>query len=166
MRTGNFLEGVHIGRASIEMNRKNCFGARSYGCFCQGGIEICGARIDVRKHNLRAGVRDRFGGGDESIGRGDDFSARPNARGQKREMEGAGAGIERDAVTSFAVIGELLLERCDFVSQAESSIAAGAVECFEDFRAQRGVLFLQIIVRNRGDRFHADTLLFWEKPCK
>ena len=37
-----------------------------------GGIEVVGALVDVHKHRLPARLRDRLGGRNKCIGRGDD----------------------------------------------------------------------------------------------
>ncbi len=119
---GDFEDWIQVCGAAIEMNRDDGLGAAGDGRRDQCGIEVGGGGIDVDEDRSGAGVTDGFGGGDEGVGGGDDFVAGADAGGQQREMQCAGAGVERDAVLDFTVAGEGLLEAGDFFSEDERSL--------------------------------------------
>src|SRR5690348_6053331 len=75
-------------------------------------------------------------------------------------MQGAGSGIQTDAVPGLAKLREFFFERGDFRAEAEGRVAADAVERVEDFLAQSGVLRLEVVTWNFHQRFHRSTLLY------
>jgi hypothetical protein len=65
---------LHVTDATVQMNRQDCFGARS-DCGC-GGVGIHQVVIaDIDEHRLRAGVMNGGGGGYKCVGNGDYFVA-------------------------------------------------------------------------------------------
>ena len=109
-----------------------------------------GLRIDVDVDRARADVADRGDGGDEGERHGDDFVAGPDAGGDQREMQRAGAGVDRDAVRRALVGGELLLEGLDFRAEDELAGVEHAPDGGGDVRFDGEVLGFQVDERNHA----------------
>jgi hypothetical protein len=106
-------------------------------------ILYAGARpvlVDVDEDRPGAGVVDRGRGRDEREGHGDHLVAGADAGGQQREVQGAGAGVDADALGRAAVRGELLLERGHLAAERELAALEHAEDGRVDLLLDRVVL--------------------------
>ena len=145
---GDVQNCFEIDRASIQMHRHDRFGSggdRSLDLFW---IDVGRGGIDIDKDRFRTRVGDRLRGGDERVGRGDDFVTGLHARGQQAKVQRAGAAVERHAVLRFAVGGEFLLKLGDLLAEDERRVAANPVERGEYLLAQFAILGFQIEIGN------------------
>ena len=92
VRPGYGQDGIHVRGQSEQMDRHDGASIGCDGGFEQGGIEVVGDRIDVHENRFGADVSDGAGRGDETERRRDDFVAPADARGEKRQDQGVGAG--------------------------------------------------------------------------
>ena len=96
--------------------------------------------IDIHQHGPGADARDAAGGGEERIGRGDDFVAGTDVERHQRREERVGAGRHADRVRHAEPCGELAFERLDFGAEDEALAVAHARDGREHFVAKRRVL--------------------------
>src|SRR5207249_95396 len=73
-------------------------------------VDVARLRVAVHEHRLGPRDPDRFGGGEEGIGRSDDFISRLDAEGEEHEPEGVGARVQSHRVLHAEVPREVLLE--------------------------------------------------------
>ena len=72
---GDFIYGVHVRGAAVEMNGQDGAGARRDGAREKLGVEVRRGGINIHEHGLRTAISNRLGGGEEGVRRGDDFVA-------------------------------------------------------------------------------------------
>ena len=124
-----------------------------------GGVDVVGLRVDVDEDRLGAGAGDGAGGGEEGVGRGDHFVARPDVLGHQADQQGVAAGGDGDGVRAAAVRGQLGLALGH--GRAEDALLAlqHGVDGRADFVADRGVLGLQVEQRNGDGLRHVRGLV-------
>ena len=83
---GNFPHFIHPSRLAVKMNWDQRLGSRGNFLLDTFRVDVVGFRIDVHKYRLGANLFQRFGGGHEGMGRGDDLIAGPDAASQKCQM--------------------------------------------------------------------------------
>src|ERR1051326_1703551 len=108
---GNLADRSHVGALTIKMNRNEQLGARSNRSFDLAGIDAIGVWIGVDEYGCRAGDPDRFGGGEESVGRGDALVSRADAECLEGEPEGVGSVPHSNRESSS-------VEGCEFLLKA------------------------------------------------
>src|SRR5439155_18784193 len=87
---------------------------------------------------------DRLGGGDERVGRGDDFVTGFHPAGQQGQVQRRGAGRDPDRMLRAAVGGKGALEVFHLASQDECRALQHPVHRRVDLRLECGVLRLQV----------------------
>lgn len=64
---GNGVNGIHVGRLTIQMRLHDGFSARGNGCFDERGVNVVGACIRLHRHRRGPGVADGQPGGNIGI---------------------------------------------------------------------------------------------------
>ena len=90
--------------------------ARVRGCdrgFDLGGVDIECPRIDIDVNGRGAHITDGRHGRIKRERNRDHFVAWPNAGREQRQMQRAGSGIDRDAISRAAILRKFLFQRGD-----------------------------------------------------
>src|SRR5579872_2828789 len=119
---GNLADRFHVGALTIKMNWNEQLRARCNRCFNFARINAIGAWIGIDEYGGRAGNPDRFGGGEESVGRGDALVSRADAERLEGEPQGVGSVANPNRVSGPMKGGEFLLEA--FQHRAHDVLAA------------------------------------------
>src|SRR5438105_12604295 len=96
---------IHISGLAIEMDGDNGAGAGRDGPLQEVRVHGAGLVLNINKHGGGPAKANRFGGGDEGIGDGDDFVSRPNAEGEQGEPQGIAAVADADGIGGLAESG-------------------------------------------------------------
>jgi hypothetical protein len=107
----NRPERAHIAHQSIEVDRQDRLGLRSYRRLDLMRIEVAGIRFDLDKNRSRSRLENGRRRGDETHRRGDDFVARSDIEREQGHVQGAGATRDCERVPLAQVARELRLER-------------------------------------------------------
>jgi hypothetical protein len=86
---------------------------------------------DVHQYRARTNHRRAAGAGDERVGSGDDFVARPDPECSQRKDQGVGARVHADGVASPAERRELALELVNLSSEHEHAAVDDALHRLE-----------------------------------
>ena len=140
----NFKYRVQIRRLPVKMNRQNGFCALGDDAFDLGHVHRVGARVNVHEYRARARINDGRNSGNEGERDRDDLIASTNARGQERQMQGAGPGIHGNPVSRAAIIRELGLKCRHFAAQRELGSFQDAVDGLPNLLLNGSVLRFQI----------------------
>ena len=97
-RARDLQQRLHVDRLSVQVDRDDRFRTRRERAVQAPGGHVERHRIDVGQHRRGANARDAAGGGEERIGRGDDFVARTDAERHQRGEDRVGAGRYADRV--------------------------------------------------------------------
>src|SRR5713226_5771785 len=100
----------HVRGLSVKMNRENGLGARRNRLLNPFWIKREQRRINVDEHCPRPNIANCRHAGDKCEGHGDYFIAWTHSRGQQSQVQCAGSGIQRDALRSSAIGGELFFK--------------------------------------------------------
>jgi hypothetical protein len=102
------------------------------------------AGVDVDQHGDRAGEHDRLGGGEERVGRHDDFVTGPDPERPQGQLKGIGAVGHPDAVGTLAEAGEVGLEGGDCIAEHEIAPFEDVGHGREQLGGQRSVLRAEV----------------------
>ena len=105
-----FQNQVHRRRQAVKMDGENGAGAGGDRAGDLGGVKVGGARVNIHKYRSRAHIQNRFDGRDKRVGGGDHLIPGLDAQRQQRQVQGAGAGIYRNAMLDATESGEFPLE--------------------------------------------------------
>ena len=147
-------DGVHVGHLPVQVHGDDCRhrGASALAHRAAHLVVICaftfqvspqllrihgvGALVDVHEIRPRAGLRDGFRGGDESVRHGHDRIARLHAGGNQSKPQGIGAASHADALLRPAKLCKVPFEVFHHPSADESSSLQGASEDRHQFLFQ------------------------------
>src|ERR1051326_5731346 len=115
----NFHNGVHVSSLTIEVDWQNCFGARGDSRFNQRRVHSERAGINIYEHRTSACVYNRGNAGHERERDGNDFIAGTDSCSKERQMQGAGSGVQSDALGYSAIRSEIPFKGLDFSTQNE-----------------------------------------------
>ncbi len=121
---GDGHDGVHVGHLPGEVYGDHRPGARRDGGIERLRIEIESLQVDVGKDRRHVGFDHGRGGGEERVGRNDDFAAGFDARGHQCDSQRDGAVDHGDAVAAAVHGGEALFELAHFVAVEPAPMAA------------------------------------------
>jgi len=123
---------------------------------------VCGSRghsTDVDEVRARAGLRDRFGGGDEGVRYGHDGIARLYAGGDQSKAQRVGATSYADATLCLAKLGKLALEGLHHRSTDEARSLQSHLEDRDQFVFEFLVGSHQVHQRNLAVGVHRTSFV-------
>src|SRR5580658_523235 len=104
-------------------------------------VHVVGLFINVYELGQRAGLRNRFRGGDEGVRHGDHYVTRLHSTGHEGEAQSVGAAADRDRIAGFAEGRKGLLKLFDHGTADETRGLQG-------FAENLGQLLLEFDVRS------------------
>jgi hypothetical protein len=139
---------IHVGRLTVQMYRQDRLRSRRDRRIELRGIERERLRIDVDEDRFGAGVADGRHRRHEGEGHGDDFVARADASGEQRQVQGARARVDGDAMRGADIGGEFRFECRDLVAEDELAAVEHPVDRLVNFVLDGLVLRAKIEERN------------------
>ena len=107
--------------------------------------------VDVHEDGPGAGLADRFRGGDEAVGDGDDLVPGADAQGLEGDVDGVGSVGAADAVLDAELLGIGLLEALDVLAADEGGLVDDGLDGGVDLGLDGLVLGLEVDEGNVHD---------------
>ncbi|EGE59473.1 hypothetical protein RHECNPAF_2190075 [Rhizobium etli CNPAF512] len=154
---GNRPDRVHVSHLPVEMDGNDGLGAG-----CNLSLELSRIhrqrhRLDIDENRPCACIADRRYGRDEGKRHGNDFIAGADAGREKRQMQGAGPGVDCDRMFDVAIVREFLLEAGDLLAQYVLPRSQDAEHCGVDFALDGIILCLEVQERDHAMRLASSS---------
>jgi hypothetical protein len=138
------VDGVHVGRLSVQMDRQDDLGARRDRGLDAGRVQVVGARVGLDRDRRRAALADGQPGRDVGVAGHDDLVALAHAQRLQAQVQRVQAIAQPDRMGRAAIGRPLLLEAFQLAAQDEPAAGGHAGQGRIDGLARGGIGGLQV----------------------